>query len=70
MRLDIFQQKLYGLFCTNSPTIILTDFSKCHVYRILHWDLHGDKQFMSWRVKVLVVKVLHSESEGSWLKPH
>ena len=26
MRLDIFQQKKYGLFCTNSPTILSKGF--------------------------------------------
>ena len=35
----------------------------------LYWDLHGD-EMNNLRVKVLVVKVLHSESEGSWFKPH
>ena len=43
MKLDIFQRKNYGLFCTNSPTILVKGFSKCYVYGILCLDLHGDE---------------------------
>ena len=67
MKLDIFQGKKYGLFCTNSATILLKVFSKCYVYRICTGIC---MEMNNLRVGELVVKVLRSESEGSRFKPH